>query len=102
MVFFYNRCDCYSDRESQDANAYWRKLKQRLLAEGNQTVTNCHTLKMTALDGKMRLTDVADTEQLLRIIQSVPSKKAEPFKAWENIYHPDGIYGECMSIQYSF
>lgn len=68
--------------ESMDPSAYWRKLKQRLKAEGNETVTNCHSLKMTAADGKRRLTDVADTEQLLRIIQSVPSPKAEPFKAW--------------------
>ena len=68
--------------ESVDAAAYWRKLKQRLLAEGNETVTNCHALKLTAADGKQRLTDVADTEQLLRIIQSIPSKKAEPFKQW--------------------
>jgi hypothetical protein len=68
--------------ESADATAYWRKLKQRLKEEGNQTVTNCHGLKMTAQDGKKRLTDVADTEQLLRIIQSIPSKKAEPFKLW--------------------
>lgn len=68
--------------ESKDAGAYWRKLKQRLKAEGNQTVTNCHSLKMTAADGKKRMTDVADTEQLLRIIQSIPSPKAEPFKAW--------------------
>lgn len=68
--------------ESKDAGAYWRKLKQRLKAEGNQTVTNCHSLKMTAADGKKRKTDVADTEQLLRIIQSIPSPKAEPFKAW--------------------
>ena len=68
--------------ESIDATAYWRKLKQRLLAEGNETVTNCHALKLTAADGKQRLTDVADTEQLLRIIQSIPSKKAEPFKQW--------------------
>ena len=58
--------------ESIDANAYWRKLKQRLKAEGNETVTNCHGLKMEAADGKMRLTDVADTEQLFRLIQSVP------------------------------
>jgi len=57
-------------------------LKQRLNAEGNETVTNCHALKMEAADGKMRLTDVADTEQVLRLIQSVPSKKAEPFKLW--------------------
>jgi hypothetical protein len=68
--------------DSVDAAAYWRKLKERLKKEGNETVTNCHGLKMTALDGKQRLTDVADTEQLLRIIQSVPSPKAEPFKAW--------------------
>ena len=68
--------------DSVDATAYWRKLKQRLKEEGNETVTNCHGLKMTAHDGKKRLTDVADTEQLLRIIQSIPSPKAEPFKAW--------------------
>lgn len=61
--------------DSINTNAYWRKLKQRLNAEGNETVTNCHSLKMPAPDGKMRLTDVADTEQLLRLIQSVPSKK---------------------------
>ena len=68
--------------ESKDANTYWRKLKQRVIKEGNETVTNCHALKMRAPDGKRRLTDVANTEQLLRIIQSVPSKKAEPFKLW--------------------
>ncbi len=68
--------------ESVDANAYWRKLKQRLKAEGNETVTNCHGLKMLAPDGKMRMTDVADTEQLFRLIQSIPSFKAEPFKMW--------------------
>jgi DNA-damage-inducible protein D len=68
--------------ESIDPTAYWRKLKQRLKAEGNETVTNCHGLKMLAADGKMRLTDVADTEQLLRLIQSIPSPKAEPFKTW--------------------
>ena len=68
--------------ESADAAAYWRKLKQRLKAEGNETVTNCHALKMPASDGKMRLTDVADTEQLFRLIQSIPSPKAEPFKRW--------------------
>ncbi len=66
----------------QKARKYWNKLKERLLAEGNETVTNCHQLKMEATDGKMRLTDVADTEQLLRLIQSIPSKKAEPFKVW--------------------
>jgi hypothetical protein len=58
--------------DSIDAPAYWRKLKQRLKAEGNETVTDCHGLKMQASDGKMRLTDVADTEQLLRLIQSIP------------------------------
>jgi len=68
--------------ESVDSAAYWRKLKQRLKAEGNQTVTNCHGLKMLAIDGKMRKTDVADTEQLFRLIQSIPSPKAEPFKLW--------------------
>jgi len=67
---------------SVDATAYWRKLKQRLKVEGNETVTNCHGLKMLALDGKMRMTDVADTEQLFRLIQSIPSPKAEPFKLW--------------------
>ena len=68
--------------ESIDAGAYWRKLKQRLKAEGNETVTNLHGLKMVAADGKMRITDVADTEQLFRLIQSIPSPKAEPFKVW--------------------
>ena len=68
--------------DSVDPTTYWRKLKQRLKAEGNETVTNCHGLKMRALDGKMRLTDVADTEQLFRLIQSIPSPKAEPFKQW--------------------
>ena len=68
--------------DSADPNAYWRKLKQRLKAEGNETVTNCHGLKMKAADGKRRKTDVASTEQLLRLIQSVPAPKAEPFKLW--------------------
>ena len=68
--------------DSKDPQAYWRKLKQRLISEGNETVTNCHGLKMTAADGKKRLTDVANTEQLLRLIQSIPSPKAEPFKLW--------------------
>ena len=68
--------------DSIDANAYWRKLKQRLKQEGNETVTSCHSLKLRATDGKMRLTDVADTEQLFRIIQSIPSPKAEPIKLW--------------------
>ena len=68
--------------ESKDPTAYWRKLKQRLKTEGNETVTNCHGLKMVAPDGKMRLTDVLDTEGVLRLIQSIPSPKAEPFKLW--------------------
>ena len=68
--------------DSVDATAYWRKLKQRLKAEGNETVTNCHALRMPAADGKKRMTDVADLEQLFRLIQSVPSKKAEPLKQW--------------------
>ncbi len=68
--------------ESQNPQVYWRVLKKRLLAEGNESVTNCNALKMAAPDGKQRLTDVADTEQLLRLIQSVPSPKAEPFKRW--------------------
>ena len=68
--------------ESQNPQVYWRVLKKRLLAEGNETVTNRNALKMTAPDGKQRLTDVADTEQLLRLIQSIPSPRAEPFKRW--------------------
>lgn len=68
--------------ESIDPLAYWRKLKERLKKEGNETVTNSHGLKMKAADGKMRMTDVADVEQLLRLIQSIPSPKAEPFKQW--------------------
>ena len=64
------------------ARKYWNKLKQRLKEEGNETVTNCHQLKMKAADGKMRLTDVADMEQMFRVIQSIPSPKAEPFKQW--------------------
>ena len=68
--------------ESVDVQSYWRKFKQRLKEEGNETVTNLHGLKMLAADGKMRLTDVADTEQLFRLIQSIPSPKAEPFKLW--------------------
>ena len=67
---------------STDATAYWRKLKQRLKAEGNETVTNCHALKMLAPDGKMRLTDVADQAGMFRLIQSIPSPKAEPIKQW--------------------
>ena len=69
-------------KDALTARKYWNKLKQRLKEEGNETVTNCHQLKMRAADGKMRLADVADTEQLFRIIQSIPSPKAEPFKQW--------------------
>ncbi len=68
--------------ESKDKQAYWRKLKQRLKEEGNETVTNCHTLKLKAQDGKYRMTDVVDIEGMFRIIESVPSKNAEPIKQW--------------------
>ena len=68
--------------ESENPQTYWRVLKNRLKKEGNETVTNCNALKMRAADGKMRLTDVADTKQLFRLIQSIPSPKAEPFKQW--------------------
>ena len=68
--------------DSANPQTYWRVLKNRLKKEGNETVTNCNALKMRAADGKMRLTDVADTEQLFRLIQSIPSPKAEPFKRW--------------------
>ncbi|KAA0991008.1 BRO-N domain-containing protein [Dyadobacter aurulentus] len=68
--------------ESVNPQVYWRVLKKRLAAEGNETVTNCNGLKMRASDGKMRITDVANTEQMLRLIQSIPSPKAEPFKLW--------------------
>lgn len=68
--------------DSPNPNNYWKVLKHRLIKEGNETVTNCNQLKLQAPDGKMRLTDVADTEQLFRIIQTIPSPKAEPFKRW--------------------
>ena len=68
--------------DSENPQTYWRVLKNRLKKEGNETVTNCNAFKLRAADGKMRLTDVADTEQLFRIIQSIPSPKAEPFKQW--------------------
>ena len=68
--------------DSPNPQVYWRVLKKRLKDEGNETVTNCNGLKMLAPDGKMRMTDVADTEQLFRLIQSIPSPKAEPFKLW--------------------
>ena len=76
-------CEVLTDsKDALTARKYWNKLKQRLKEEGNETVTNCHQLKLRAADGKMRMTDVADTEQLFRIIQSIPSPKAEPFKQW--------------------
>ena len=68
--------------ESKDPALYWRVLKKRLKDEGNETVTNCNAFKLIAADGKMRKTDVADQEQLFRLIQSIPSPKAEPFKQW--------------------
>ena len=68
--------------ESNDGRKYWNKLKQRLKEEGNETVTNCHQLKLKASDGKMRLTDVVDIEGMFRLIESIPSKKAEPIKLW--------------------
>jgi prophage antirepressor-like protein len=71
-----------TDNGFQGARNHWKVLKHRMKNEGNETVTNCNQLKLPASDGKLRLTDVADTEQLLRLIQSIPSKKAEPFKRW--------------------
>lgn len=93
--------------ESADAGAYWRKLKQRLAAEGSEVVTNCHGLKLEAPDGKQRLTDCATTEGLLRIIQSIPSPKAEPFKRWlaqvgyeriQEIENPELAMGRMQSL----
>lgn len=68
--------------ESKDKQSYWRKLKQRLKKEGNETVTNCHALKLKAQDGKYRMTDVVDIKGMFRIIESIPSKNAEPIKGW--------------------
>ncbi len=68
--------------DSKDISAYWRKLKQRLKEEGNETVTKCHRLKMIAKDGKNRMTDVVDIEGMFRLVESIPSKKAEPIKLW--------------------
>lgn len=75
-------CNVLSESASKDPSAYWRKLKQRLKAEESEVVTNCHALKMKAFDGKMRFTDVLKTSDVLRLIQSIPSPKAEPFKMW--------------------
>jgi len=75
-------CGVLTDSDYQAARKYWKVLKGRLKKEGNETVTNCYQLKMKAPDGKMRSTDVADTELLFRLVQSIPSKKAEPFKQW--------------------
>jgi len=73
---------CSVSTGSPDPSAYWRKLKQRLIPEGSETVTNCHGLKILATDGKMLATDCANTEGIFRINQSIPSPKAEPFKRW--------------------
>ncbi len=75
-------CNILADSASKDPGAYWRKLKQRLKAEGSELVTSCHGLKMRADDGKMRTTDCLDTKGVLRLVQSIPSPKAEPFKMW--------------------
>lgn len=75
-------CNILSDSQAKDKNAYWRKLKQRLKNEGSEVVTNCHELKLTAEDGKKYKTDVMYTKDILRIVQSIPSPKAEPFKIW--------------------
>ena len=73
---------CGALTDSADSGAYWRKLKQRLSEEGNEPVTNCHGLKLIAEDGKSRIIDCANTEGMFRIIQSIPSPKAEPFRMW--------------------
>ena len=75
-------CNALSGSQAKDPNAYWRKLKQRLKAEGSEVVTNCHGLKLDAADGKKYLTDVLSTRDILRLIQSIPSPKAEPLKMW--------------------
>ena len=81
--WFFSVVDCIAVlTESADPRTYWKVLKIRLKKEGNETVTNCNQLKLTASDGKQRMTDVADLEQILRLIQSIPSKKAEPLKRW--------------------
>ena len=95
-----------TDSDYQTARKYWKVLKGRLAKEGNEMVTNCYQLKLKASDGKMRLTDVADTEQLFRVIQSVPSPKAEPFKLWmaqvasqRLDQMQDPVWFQCHTIQ---
>ena len=75
-------CNVLSESSSKDPGAYWRKLKQRLKAEGSEVVTNCHELKMQAADGKFYKTDCMTTKNILRLVQSIPSPNAEPFKMW--------------------
>ena len=87
---------CYScANRMQESTIYCRVLRKRSLTEGNQPVTNCNGLKMQALDGKMRITDVADVEQVFRLIQSIPSPKAEPFKLW----HAEVARGDWMKLK---
>ena len=83
--------------DSKDPAAYWRKLKQRLKEEGNETVTNCHALKMLASDSKMRLTDVADTQQLFRLIQSIPSPKGKSVVSPLNAHDALGLFGNTQN-----
>ena len=84
--------------ESENPQVYWRVLKKRLKEEGNESVTNCNALKMKAADGKMRLTDVADMQGIFRIIQSIPSPKAEPFKLWLAVFDlPTLFYNPSLS-----
>lgn len=96
-----------TDKDYQKARTYWKVLKNRLSAEGNETVTNCNQLKMMAYDGKLRLTDVADMKQILRLIQSIPSKKAEPLKLWlsqvgkeriDEVYDPEIAINRALDI----
>ena len=94
-------CGVLTDQpEIEHARNYWKVLKHRLVKEGNETVTNCNRLKLQASDEKMRLTDVADTEQLFRIIQSIPSPKAEPFKQWMDGRSTTKAIGKSMMIDW--
>ena len=98
-------CAVLTDSDYQTARKYWKVLKGRLAKEGSQLVTACYQLKMLAPDGKMRDTDVADTEQVLRLIQSIPSKKAEPFKMWlpksaaSVSTKPRGCWRRCWGVE---